>query len=599
MNDRNSQKERWVEAINVKVHSTIRREKQNLICILSCFVLSVPMNIARTSMATENTWIYKADMPTARVFAGGCVMDKKIYVISGAPSHSYITQAVEIYDPIVDTWTRMANIPSGRCYAGTCTLDGKIYVFGGTSPDMYSSATKNVYVYDPQIDTWTQKADMPYSIAFCGIAVVDDIIYLIGGGRSESSPPVSTVMAYHPLTETWVQKADMPTARLMLSAGVVDEKIYAIGGSTQNWRTFSYRHVEVYDPSTDTWTRKSDMPSERWGLGTCVVGRKIYAIGGGVSASYGSSRANEVYDPITDTWTTKAPMQQKRYGHFVGLVGDKIYAIGGSVPGILSTVEEYDTGLSAPLPDFNGDGIVDIKDLLRLIESWGQNDPTVDIAPEPFGDGIVDALDLELLMGYWGQPVDDSTLIAHWTLDEAEGTVAYDSVGVDDALLVGDPVWQPEGGILGGALSLDGIDDYAFAKHGLNPADGSFSVFAWIQGGSPGQVVISQCNGMDWLGIDSASGCLMTELCGVGRNGGPLYSEKVITDGAWHRIGFVWNGFSRMLYVDDILVADDPQPSLSGSVGGLYIGCGTNSAPDTFFYGLVDDVRIYSRVVTP
>ena len=61
---------------------------------------------------------------------------------------------------------------------------------------------------------------------------------------------------------------------------------------------------------------------------------------------------------------------------------------------------------TASQPDFNGDGTVDIKYLLRIIESWGQDDPAVDIAPPPFGDGIVDAVDLELLMSYWEQPVE-------------------------------------------------------------------------------------------------------------------------------------------------------------------------------------------------
>jgi len=58
-----------------------------------------------------------------------------------------------------------------------------------------------------------------------------------------------------------------------------------------------------------------------------------------------------------------------------------------------------------PKVDFNGDGTVDIKDLEILVGYWGQNEPSVDIAPRPFGDGIVDMKDLEVLMSYWGQEV--------------------------------------------------------------------------------------------------------------------------------------------------------------------------------------------------
>jgi sugar lactone lactonase YvrE len=259
----------------------------------------------------------------------------------------------------------------------------------------------------------------------------------------------------------------------------------------------------------------------------------------------------------------------------------------------------YRPGEQRPIVDFNGDGLVDFKDLLRLIESWGQDDPRIDMAPPPFGDGIVDALDLELLMSYWDQPIDDPTLIAHWALDEAEGDVAYDSAGVNDAFVIGEPTWQPDTGRIGGALAFDGIDDCVLTEHGLNPSEGPLSVFAWVQGGAPGQVVISQLDGTNWLGVDQSAGCLMTDLCASGRGGGTLRSEMAITDGLWHRVGFVWDGVYRALYVDDILVAEDIQHGLKSSIGGLNIGCGTNSAVGTFWSGLIDDIRIYNRAVKP
>jgi len=459
---------------------------------------------------------------------------------------------------------------------------------------MYSSAKKNVYVYDPQADTWTQKADMPYANAGHGIAVVDGTIYLIGGTLRESSPPVSRVMAYDPITESWTQKADVPTARAFLSACVLDGKIYAIGGA-EDWRVSSYKHVEVYDPSTNTWTRKSDMPTQRFSLGTCVVDGRIFTVGGNLAL--GAARAtNEVYDPITDTWTIISPMQQKRYGLFVGSIGDKIYAIGGSVPGMLSTVEEYDTGLGVPSPDLNGDFVVDIEDLILLIEHWGQDDPMYDLAPPPFGDGLVDSLDLELMMSHWQQVLDDPTLITHWKFDETEGAIAYDSAGLNDATVVGIPAWQPAGGAMDGALGFDGVT-FVTADFALSPTN-EFSVFAWIKGGAPDQVVISQEDGVDWLLAD-AQGYLMTQLTSGGRRSDPLHSDVSITDDNWHRVGFTWDGTNRILYVDDVEVAHDTQAGLKGADGGLYIGAGKSLEASSFWSGLIDDVRIYSRVVVP
>jgi hypothetical protein len=72
----------------------------------------------------------------------------------------------------------------------------------------------------------------------------------------------------------------------------------------------------------------------------------------------------------------------------------------------------------------------------------------------------------------------------------------------------------------------------------------------------------------------------------------------VITDGNWHRIGFVWDGSHRKLYVDGVVAAEDTQPPLAGSVDGLYIGCGKAMEAGTFWSGLIDDVRIYNRVVS-
>jgi hypothetical protein len=323
--------------------------KFEYVALTGMLAILLILHIHSTSLAQGDTWTYKTPMPTGRGFTSGTVVDGKIYVIGGFPTHYSVTAANEMYDPTTDTWTKMANMPQGRCAHATCTYDGKVYVFGGIYPDPYAYAKNNVYEYDPQTDIWTQKTDMPYANAFCGIAVVNDTIYLIGGMSRYDAPPVSTVMAYHPLTDSWSEKAPIATARSMLSACTLDGKIYAIGGN-KNVYTSSYKVVEVYDPATNTWTTKTDMPTARAALGVCVVSGNIYAIGGYNYPVMCTS--NEMYDPVSDTWISKSPMQETRLMFFLGSVGDKIYAIGGSYPNpqnstlpvILSSVEEYNTG---------------------------------------------------------------------------------------------------------------------------------------------------------------------------------------------------------------------------------------------------------------
>ncbi|MHC4174873.1 MAG: LamG-like jellyroll fold domain-containing protein [Planctomycetota bacterium] len=262
-----------------------------------------------------------------------------------------------------------------------------------------------------------------------------------------------------------------------------------------------------------------------------------------------------------------------------------------------------------PIVDFNGDGIVDSADMCIMVDRWGEDYSLCDIGPMPWGDGIVDVQDLIVLAEYLFEDVNDPTLIAHWALDETEGNIAHDNAAANDGTVHGDPTWQPEGGHVDGALQLDGIDDYVGTPFVLNPADGKFSVFAWIKGGGPRQVIISQTDGTGmgatWLSADPLDGKLMTMLMppstGLRIPPQPLVSEFIITDGNWHRIGFVWDGSYRYLYVDGAEVAKDTQSFsiLESSDGGLYLGAGKDLEPGSFFSGLIDNVRIYDRAVTP
>ena len=255
-----------------------------------------------------------------------------------------------------------------------------------------------------------------------------------------------------------------------------------------------------------------------------------------------------------------------------------------------------------PIVDFNSDHKVDKTDMHIMVDHFGENYSLCDIGPKPIGDGIVDIQDMIVLAEHLYR------LTAHWKLDETDGTIAYDSFGDYDGTLNGNPFWQPTGGMIGGALLLDRIDDYVSTPFILDPAKGSLSVFAWIYCWTPGQVIISLSNttgargaipGSTWLGIDPTEGTLMTGFSD--QYFGALESESVITDMQWHYIGFVYDmdSLHRRLYVDGVLVAEDATV-VSGmpSDGGLYIGASKDLDTASFFSGFMDDVRIYNQALS-
>jgi N-acetylneuraminic acid mutarotase len=561
--------------------------------VLSLLLLS--LGPACRGLAVEDVWTSKAYMPAARWAHSSSVVDGIIYVIGGAASEpdAKAIFPVEAYDPATDSWSQKASIPTGRGILSSAVVNGKIYAMGGSGAASVGLST--VEEYDPATDAWTPKAPMPTPRAAIATAAVGGKVYAIGGVLAQTSlVGLATVEEYDPATDTWTRKADMPTPRLGLSASVVDGIIYAIGGSTLSP---GGPVVEAYDPATDTWTRRTPMPTARRNHSACVVAGQIYAIGGWEKSSLYAYTTVERYDPRTNTWATETDLPVPRACHSASMVNGRIYVLGGTdrshpCPALSTTYELAVGGL--PL-DFDGNGLVDISDLLRLIESWGQDDPAVDIAPPPFGDGIVDAEDLKVLMDSWGKQVQDDSLVAHWKLDEAEGMTASDSAGSHHGTVVGTAAWRPAGGTVGGALEFNGTTSVA-ADFILNPGNGPFSVLAWVKGGAPGQTLVSQTGGANWL-MANAQGALTTELSKGGRSGVGLSSQAVITNGDWHRIAFTWDGVNRRLYVDGMLAAEDVHDKLADSYGKLALGSARNMASGTFWSGLIDDVRIYNRAV--
>jgi hypothetical protein len=132
-----------------------------------------------------------------------------------------------------------------------------------------------------------------------------------------------------------------------------------------------------------------------------------------------------------------------------------------------------------PIVDLNADGIVDAADMCIMVDHWGTDNSLCDIGPMPWGDGVVDVQDLIVLSEHL---FEDLRIVAHWKFDETGGSIGYDSISVNDGTCYGEPIWQPVGGKVDGALQFDGIDDYVSMPFVLNPGEGSFSVFAWVKG---------------------------------------------------------------------------------------------------------------------
>ncbi|HEX7898569.1 MAG TPA: LamG-like jellyroll fold domain-containing protein [Planctomycetota bacterium] len=201
--------------------------------------------------------------------------------------------------------------------------------------------------------------------------------------------------------------------------------------------------------------------------------------------------------------------------------------------------------------------------------------------------------------------------VGWWRFDESAGTTASDSSGAGHhGLLGGNPQWQPAGGRIGGALRFDGSGDFVIVPRtaALEPAGAlTLSLWANIQsvsasftdivrkadGGSPGYL-------LRWYHFDDH---LQFRL---DRNlQPPVYAaDPQTTSGylnAWHHLAGTYDAAAgtSVLYVDGV-----PRATVTGQVGAL------EHTDDLYFMwsdhggqlslpGLLDDVRIYARALTP
>lgn len=157
-------------------------------------------------------------------------------------------------------------------------------------------------------------------------------------------------------------------------------------------------------------------------------------------------------------------------------------------------------------------------------------------------------------------------------------------------------------GRVGQAFSLDGVNDHVaipFATN-LNLAPtGAFTLAAWVQPQPRGQfqavVVKSPTSGIwDWGLYVDPTGHVVS-----GRNGNlTVSSSTVVQAGQWIHAAVTYSNGTWQLYINGVLESTATGVLITQSTGGLAIGR-TGDANSGYSQGLIDEVRLYSRVLTP
>jgi len=202
------------------------------------------------------------------------------------------------------------------------------------------------------------------------------------------------------------------------------------------------------------------------------------------------------------------------------------------------------------------------------------------------------------------QPAD---LLAWW---RAEGN-GQDIIGANDGTLINGATFAD--GRVGKALSFDGVDDYVVTSYTQTAVE-AYSVSAWVKtnDSSVGNKAVVQNRGSEFgmsLTLGLGSGAAFFTLDSYDLQIG-TYTARAINDGLWHHVVGTWAAPSGTaiapdqftIYVDGIAEASTAgayhtaTSPLTG-LGGLEIG--HHGSWGTFFSGLIDEVQIFNRALSP
>jgi len=195
----------------------------------------------------------------------------------------------------------------------------------------------------------------------------------------------------------------------------------------------------------------------------------------------------------------------------------------------------------------------------------------------------------------------DQILVLHF--DEGSGTIAHDSSGNGNDGTINGATWV--NGISGTALRYDGVNDYVSLPD-LDAVSAEFTIISWVKSSSSAiQTIVGGGDGFvekyhPSLGISyntthKAGGC-------VNRWGNYSTSVTDVDDGKWHQVVFSGsnvnaNTADMKIYVDGRLSDEINEPfPVQPWAENLYIG---KRANERYFNGVIDEVEIYSRVLTP
>jgi hypothetical protein len=191
--------------------------------------------------------------------------------------------------------------------------------------------------------------------------------------------------------------------------------------------------------------------------------------------------------------------------------------------------------------------------------------------------------------------------LAAYNFDEGAGSTLTDRTGKGHAGAINGAAWSATGHA-GGALSFDGVNDIVTIADAADlDLTTAMTIEAWVRptstSGWRNVVMKERAGGLCYALYASGTPARPSTYIAVGANERGATGTATLTVNTWAHLAATYDGVTLRLYVNGTQVATlATTGSLATSTGSLAIG--GNSVWSEWFAGLIDDVRIYNRVLT-
>ncbi len=185
---------------------------------------------------------------------------------------------------------------------------------------------------------------------------------------------------------------------------------------------------------------------------------------------------------------------------------------------------------------------------------------------------------------------DTTGLVAHWRLDEGDGSSAWDEAGGHTGMLANGAAWAA--GYHGGGVSFDGVNDY-IALPVIDVAGSAVTIAAWAKSASFGeQRFISKASARDeqshyWMlsQFNDGQPRLRFRLKAGGTTTTLIASTGTLPRDTWYHVAATYDGAAMRLYLNGVQVGAVAKSGALNTSSAVPVNIGRNPDGTNHLHG--------------